>query len=57
MEYLNDKTEDKFFKECESLVDVKRFNNLIKWLDRKGISEIERYKEEQQTLFRLDIVK
>jgi len=37
---------DKFFKECESLVDVKRFNNLIKWLDRKGISEIERYKEE-----------
>ena len=57
MEYLNDKTEDEFFKECESLVDVKRFNNLIKWLDRKGISEIERYKEEQQTLFRLDIVK
>jgi len=42
---------DKFFKECESLVDVKRFNNLIKWLDRKGISEIERYKEEQKTLF------
>ncbi|MBA7551165.1 hypothetical protein ES705_43701 [subsurface metagenome] len=27
--------EDKFFKYCESLVDVKRFNNIKKWLNKK----------------------
>ena len=42
---------DKFFKYCESLVDVKRFNNLIKWLDRKGYTEIEKYKKQQRKLF------
>ena len=35
---------DKFFKYCESLVDAKKFNNIRKWKDRKGITEIEKYR-------------
>jgi len=35
--------ENQFFKYCESLVDVKRFNNIQSWLDKKGyIKKMER---------------
>jgi len=40
---------DKFFKECELLVNEKRFYNLHEWLDKKGIFAIQKYKEEQKS--------
>ena len=36
---------DKFFNYCESLIDPIKFNNIKKWMDRKGYTEIEKYKE------------
>ncbi|MBA7500861.1 hypothetical protein ES704_03635 [subsurface metagenome] len=28
-------SEDQFFKYCESLVDVKRFNNIREWINKR----------------------
>ena len=39
---------NKFFNECESLVDEKKMNNVYKWLDNKGILTIQKYKEERK---------
>lgn len=43
-------SEDQFFKYCESLVDTRKFNNIQKWLDRKGIKAIEEYKRESKEI-------
>ena len=37
--------EDRFFKYCESLVDVRKFNNIREWMEKKGYTAIEKYKE------------
>lgn len=36
---------DKFFNYCDSLVDVRKFNNTQKWLKRKGYLEVKKYRE------------
>jgi len=43
-------SEDQFFRYCESLVDTKKFNNIQKWKDRKGISAIKKYKEGDKSI-------
>ncbi len=41
-------SEDQFFKYCESLVDIKKFNNTQNWLDKKGYKKIDKYRREEK---------
>ena len=40
--------EGRFFKYLESFVDARRFNNIRKWMDRKGITATKKYNENRK---------